>query len=67
MTVLSHVVRRSIVPIGLGLAVIAVLLIALSVVPARATPGNLQPRSISIPDVRPAHRAVANSDRYCAQ
>jgi hypothetical protein len=37
MTAMSHVVRRSVVPIGLSLAVIAVLLIALSVVPARAT------------------------------
>ncbi len=41
MTVLSHVIRRSVVPIGLSLAVIAVLLIALSAVPARATPDNL--------------------------
>ncbi len=38
MTVLSHVIRRSVLPIGLSLAVIAVFLIALSVVPARATP-----------------------------
>ena len=38
MTVVSHVIRRSVVPIGLGLAVIVALLAALSVVPARATP-----------------------------
>jgi hypothetical protein len=37
MTVLFHVIRRSVLPIGLSLAVIAVLLAALSVAPARAT------------------------------
>jgi hypothetical protein len=38
MTVLLHVIRRSVLPIGLGLAVVVALLVALSAVPARATP-----------------------------
>jgi hypothetical protein len=41
MTVVSRFIRRGVVPIGLSLAVIAVLLIALSAMPASATPNNL--------------------------
>ena len=67
MTVLSHVIRRSVLPIGLSLAVIVVLLDRAVGCSGARDPGNLQPRSSSIPDVRPTHWATANSDRHCAQ